>query len=702
MSNIEKRPKFVKINLRKAALSFGDWMVFPVAPGCKTPPLVKWGHEATNDKATIRDFWSCYPRANIALACGQSGLAVIDVDTKSGKRGQLTLDGLELEFGLKLSPTLMQRTPSGGIHYVYRGDIPTSQNTIGKTLWPDGISHVDTRGSGGAGGYILLPPSHITGVGDYKWINPGTPIADVPQWVLDLFEAQPQRTDDAPQEFEVEPDLPHNVADFKVYVDDAPRAVQGEGGEKQTLDIAARGKDFGLSEDVAFDVMYFSKWNDECEPPWEYDELKIKVHNAYEYLKQEPPGSKAGEPGAETFAGEPLTAEDIAWLEKRAPASKPESNSTALATIWANSVIPKSIKWIWPGHLALGQHTCIAGVQGDGKSQLLYSLFAKITTADTWPGSNEKAPLGYCVILSAEDTDADVLVPRLRAAGADLSRVAIVKGTRNKNGELSKFNLQADIKKLQQTVELINRTKGPVQLVSIDPVTSYLGGTIDGNDNVELRNALDPLGQFAEATGAAVISVTHFAKASKGVSALNRIIGSIAFTAAPRAAFVVVRDSLDENSRLLLSVKANLMSFSDAYGMRFSIEEVDTGAKDPDTKQMIRAPRVRWGERDTRSADAVLNPVKVKEDGGAMSEAKNFLRDELADGPQLVKDMRRWSADAGIAYITLRRAYEVLGVKASKRAQADGHGPWEWSLPPDVDGYCPEFADDGDNADLFA
>lgn len=714
MNTIEKPLKSVNNNLKHSALSFGDWKVFPIAEGCKTPPLVKWGRASTSDKATIRDWWSKTPRANIGLACGQSGIAVIDVDVKDGRRGLVTLEMLELVDGLKLSETRMQRTPSGGLQYFYRGDIPTSQNTIGKRLWADGVSHIDSRGIGGSGGYVLLPPSETidnakdTKSGKYEWINGATfPIAPLDPWVIDLFDAQSVIGHDAvSQEFVVEPDLPGNIEWFRRHLEnDAPIAIEGRGGEARTLALAGVAKDHGLSEDIAFDTIYFSSWNERCEPPWEYEELKTKVNNAYSYLKQVAPGSETAEAH---FSGAPLTAHDEKFLEEHAPA-KPEQSSkskakgsTALGLIWANSVKAKSIKWIWPGHLALGQHTCLAGVQGDGKSQLVYSLIATITTAGTWPGSKEKAPLGYCVILSAEDTDADVLVPRLLAAGADLSRVAIIKGTPNKAGDLCKFNLQADILKLQEVVEDINKTKGQVQLISIDPITSYLGDQIDGNGNVELRHAIDPVGKMAEATGAAVLSVTHFAKASKGISALNRIIGSIAFTAAPRAAFVVVRDGLDEASRLLLPVKANLMSFSDAYGMAFRIEEADTGERDPDTKEMIRAPRVRWGERDTRSADAVLNPVKVKEDGGAMSEAKNFLRDELADGPQLVKDVRRWSADAGIAYITLRRAYEVLGVKASKRAQADGHGPWEWSLPPDVDGYCPAFADDAANADLFA
>src|SRR5208283_5298778 len=81
------------------------------------------------------------------------------------------------------------------------------------------------------------------------------------------------------------------------------------------------------------------------------------------------------------------------------------SKSAHLEIIRADTIKMQIIDWLWGGHLALGQHTCIAGVQGDGKSQLVYSLIAAVTTAGCWPGSNETAPLGDCIVLSAEDTD---------------------------------------------------------------------------------------------------------------------------------------------------------------------------------------------------------------------------------------------------------------------------------------------------------
>ena len=52
-----------------------------------------------------------------------------------------------------------------------------------------------------------------------------------------------------------------------------------------------------------------------------------------------------------------------------------------------------------------------------------------------------------------------------------------------------------------------------------------------------------------------------------------------------------------------------------------------------------------------------------------------FLREELGNGPQEAKSVRKATRDAGIADRTLDRAKKSLGVQAKK----DGlNGPWRW------------------------
>jgi len=296
------------MKLKDGALQYASngWKVFPIKPNAKNPPLAKWGTQSSDNPVQVTTWWDSTPNANIGLACGQSKIAAIDIDTKDGRRGKQTIELLELIHGHKFSPTRTQRTPSGGLQYFYRGEIPTTQNMIGRDLWPDGVSHIDTRGVGGSGGYVLLPPSvtarndeQNTKAGMYEWINGANfPIAPLDQWLIDLFAAEALvGHNNAPQEFVVEPDADANIKWFDHYLEhDAPPAIQGEGGELRTLAvIGGVAKDRGISEDLALDMVYSSTWNSKCEPPWDYDELKTKIHNAYTYLTKNQPGEKTPE-----------------------------------------------------------------------------------------------------------------------------------------------------------------------------------------------------------------------------------------------------------------------------------------------------------------------------------------------------------------------------------------------------------------------
>ncbi|MFC7591275.1 bifunctional DNA primase/polymerase [Nonomuraea antimicrobica] len=65
------------------------WHVFPVAIGDKPPAkgFTDWGANATTDPDLIRRWWTRAPY-NIGIACGPSGLVVVDLDTqKPGMEG---------------------------------------------------------------------------------------------------------------------------------------------------------------------------------------------------------------------------------------------------------------------------------------------------------------------------------------------------------------------------------------------------------------------------------------------------------------------------------------------------------------------------------------------------------------------------------------------------------------------------------------
>lgn len=56
------------------------WHVFPCWPRSKKPMTAHGWHDASCDEAQIHAWWAVKPDANVAIACNQSNLAVLDID----------------------------------------------------------------------------------------------------------------------------------------------------------------------------------------------------------------------------------------------------------------------------------------------------------------------------------------------------------------------------------------------------------------------------------------------------------------------------------------------------------------------------------------------------------------------------------------------------------------------------------------------
>jgi RecA-family ATPase len=72
----------------------------------------------------------------------------------------------------------------------------------------------------------------------------------------------------------------------------------------------------------------------------------------------------------------------------------------------------------------LGKQTTLAGDPDLGKSIITLDMAARVSCGTPWPDCLDKPnEAGGVVLLTAEDGLEDTVVPRLIAAGADLSRI---------------------------------------------------------------------------------------------------------------------------------------------------------------------------------------------------------------------------------------------------------------------------------------
>jgi hypothetical protein len=308
----------------EAALEYAahGWHVFPIKPGAKTPPLVKWSTTRNPcDPDEIKWWWgpNKWPNANIGLDCSRSGVTVVDLDVKDGKNGEAAWLDMEIEHGLADTP-VRARTISGGRHLFFAGDdVKSSQGKL--------APGIDTRG---LGGLVVLSPS-CTAAGAYRWASRDCwrlALPRRPEWLADLLRAKPRSSnDDQTPAPGANIDSDANVAWAEHYLaNDAPPAVYGECGNATTLEVAGRLKDNGISRATAHELMA-EIYNSRCDPPWSLDpdcniedSLEKIVNNAYDYLTENAPGCDTPEVDfADDIANpQPETAESRRYTQREA------------------------------------------------------------------------------------------------------------------------------------------------------------------------------------------------------------------------------------------------------------------------------------------------------------------------------------------------------------------------------------------------
>lgn len=336
-------------------------------------------------------------------------------------------------------------------------------------------------------------------------------------------------------------------------------------------------------------------------------------------------------------------------------------------------IVAQPISWLWPGRIAKGKITIIAGNPGLGKSQLCAAIASVVTRGGTWPVDRHECEPGSVLFVNGEDDPADTLKPRLEAAGALPHRVHTVDGVRtgilpDGTQPLRAFNLADHIAQLGEVLKQI----GDVAVVFIDPITAFLGGSADSHKNSDVRALLAPLAELAARHKVAIIGISHLSKAT-GQQAMMRVSGSLAFVAAARAAFLVAADTDNPSRRFFLPIKNNIGP--DGDGLAFTIEVATIDVK----AGSIETSRIMWeSEPVSAKADDVLNADRERGGQSAMADAQDWLRGILADGEVPVAQIHKMAQAEGVSGATLRRAKANLGVDAKKSGMADG---WTWSLP---------------------
>lgn len=352
----------------------------------------------------------------------------------------------------------------------------------------------------------------------------------------------------------------------------------------------------------------------------------------------------------------------VAWARYLSPSSRngsgtsgapePRTRARRVVLTAASAITPERLRWLWPQWLPLRGLSLIAGEPGLGKSTLVTELAADVTHGRL-TGDLHHRPADV-LIATAEDHFASVVWGRLTAAGADMDRVHRIHVEDRDIEEL--LTLPDDVAEIEQRCAELAAAGRPVALLAVDPVTAFIGGSIDTHRDAAVRRVLAPLASLAERQELAAVGIAHLNKDTAG-KLLSRVGGSVAFGAAPRSVLAFARHPDDPDGdqgieRVIVHAKSNHGRYAPSLAARIETRIV---------------PQVGEVSRLAIDGECEVGPDDLGAQGGEHHErdaAAEWLADELADGEwHKSREVKARAKADGITERTLQRAKRRLQVK---------------------------------------
>ncbi len=199
---------------------------------------------------------------------------VVDIDPRNFKPGDKPLERLVAKAG-PLMPTYAVKSGGGGYHFYLKK--PVGVHVVNALPDYPGIEFKS------AGRHVTGPGSlHISGKHYVVASGNVKDIADAPTALLALITRPTEFSTSGTGQYV---DDAETRGRYLAYLQDVARpSVEGQGGDANAYVVACKGRDLGLSPEVAYELM-LDVWNPRCAPPWEEAELRTKVEHAYAYAQ---------------------------------------------------------------------------------------------------------------------------------------------------------------------------------------------------------------------------------------------------------------------------------------------------------------------------------------------------------------------------------------------------------------------------------
>lgn len=139
--------------------------IFPIQPNGKTPLISNWQNDCSSDYFQVLYWYTNCKGCNWGLPCTPNNLFVLDLDVHDeNKNGIINFQKIETilwgedeHYDVEY---MMQHTPSGGVHLIFKSDDELKNVANGSNVFKD-YPGIDIR----TDGYIVVEPSVINDKG---------------------------------------------------------------------------------------------------------------------------------------------------------------------------------------------------------------------------------------------------------------------------------------------------------------------------------------------------------------------------------------------------------------------------------------------------------------------------------------------------------------------------------------------------------
>lgn len=395
----------------------------------------------------------------------------------------------------------------------------------------------------------------------------------------------------------------------------------------------------GCSEEEAFELLRVSPWNKFVKRPGGDEQLRREIDKVTSQHLRVVDDEKA----REEIREEPE--------EELEDDDEPEYRFLAKSM---EEVEIENLDWLWYPYLARGEVTILEGDPGLGKSYLAQMVAVAVCDGKRLPSVKPRPPIvGKVAYFDIEN-----------AAGSVTKKRLVENGCRNLKHffqEPEPFTIDDDdtLERVYDSIERLRPT-----LVVFDTINTYMGSA-DIHNTSETQQTFKRFGDIARRFNCAVVVLRHLTKSSRGVQALYRGQGSIAFAGFARVVMTVglVPDDEDE-TRVLAVTKINVARVPKA--LTFRIEELPDTIKDTDRSKFV------WGEFVDLTADEILTRPDTPKEPDGLEAVVDWLREALSNGPVEHRFILRMAESRSFGERLVTRAANELKIDRSTTS---------WRLP---------------------